>query len=111
MHREPLSYINQRVYADAVGPYSPGVKFRGETVWYWISIEDGFSRNLVTGPIKDVSAKTVAEAEAGIMDKCVFSSRENTHRSRRLFHSNSVSGSDETPWNQTHCDPSLFARG
>ena len=31
MYREPLSHINQRVYADAVGPYSPGVKFRGES--------------------------------------------------------------------------------
>ena len=54
-----MSYINQRIYAHAVGPYSPGVKFRGETVRYWISIEDGFSRCLVTGQIKDLSAKTV----------------------------------------------------
>ena len=61
MHREPLSYINQRIYADAVGLFSPGVKFRGVTVQFWISIEDGFSRYLVTGPIKDLSAKTVAD--------------------------------------------------
>jgi len=81
MYREPLSYINQRVYADAVGPYSPGVKFRGETVRYWISIEDGFSRYLVTGPIKDLSAKTVAEAIVDLWIN-VFSVPEKIHTDR-----------------------------
>ena len=78
MHREPLSYINQRIYVDAVGPYSPGVKFRGETVRYWISIKDGFSRYLVTGPIKDLSVKTVAEAIVELWIS-VFSVLEKIH--------------------------------
>ena len=39
MHRESLSYIK-----------------------YWISIEDGFSNYSVMGPLKDFSAKSVAEA-------------------------------------------------
>ena len=81
MHREPLSYINQSIYADEVGLYSPGVKFRGETIRYWISMEDGFSRYPVTGPIKDLSVKTVAEAIVELLIN-VFSVPEKIHTDR-----------------------------
>ena len=64
-----------------MGPYSPGVKFRGETVRYWICIEDGFSQYLVTGPIKDLSAKTVAEAIVELWIN-VFSVTEKKHTDR-----------------------------
>ena len=88
--------------------YSPGVKFRGETIRYWISMEDGFSRYPVTGPIKDLSVKTVAEAIVELLIN-VFSVPEKIHTDRGACFTAMVFQEVIKTWNHTHCDSSILA--
>ena len=61
LHREQLSYFNQRVYCDVVGPLT-GSPYHGRTCHYILTIQDGFTRYLVAVPIPNQQTTTIVEA-------------------------------------------------
>ena len=65
-HHEQLSYIGQRLYVDAVGPFSPPCEFQGKMCRHFVTMQDGFSRYLVASPVESVDTMSMAEA---ILDK------------------------------------------
>lgn len=60
-HTEEWLYFNQNVYIDLVGPLIP-CRFRGKTVKFVLTIQDGFTRFLVATPVEDMSAEVAARA-------------------------------------------------
>ena len=68
-HHEQLSYVGQRLYVDAVGPFSPPCEFQGKMCRHFVTMQDGFSRYLVACPVETVDTMSMAEA---ILDKYVF---------------------------------------
>ena len=71
-------------------------------------MEDGFSRYPVTGPIKDLSVKTVAEAIVELLIN-VFSVPEKIHTDRGACFTAMVFQEVIKTWNHTHCDSSILA--
>ena len=60
-HREELSYFNQRVYSDTVGPLT-GALFHGKMCRHFLTIQDGYTRYLICVPVENIEAKTLAAA-------------------------------------------------
>ena len=60
-HREELSYFNQRVYTDTVGPLT-GALHHGKTCRHFVTIQDGYTRYLICVPVENIEAKTLAAA-------------------------------------------------
>ena len=59
-HREQLSYFNQRVYCDVVGPLTT-CRSQGENHKYLLTIQDGFTRYLVASPMPDQTTETIVK--------------------------------------------------
>lgn len=60
-HRELLSYFNQRVYCDVIGPLN-SCSYQGKRCRLILTIQDGFTRYLVAVPIPDQKTETVVTA-------------------------------------------------
>ena len=60
-HTEEWLYFNQNVYIDLVGPLAP-CRFRGKTVKYILTMQDGFTRFLAAVPVEDMTADVAARA-------------------------------------------------
>jgi len=60
-YTEEWLHFNQVVYIDLVGPLAP-CRFRGKTVKYLLTMQDGFSRFLVATPVEDATAEVAARA-------------------------------------------------
>ncbi len=61
LHREKLSYFNQRVYCDVVGPLN-GSPYHGRNCYYILTIQDGFTRYLVAVPMPNQQTATIVDA-------------------------------------------------
>lgn len=77
MHREQLSYFNQKIYTDLVGPL-PVARYQGRSYRYILTIQDGFTRHLVAVAVPDQTTKTVVEALISRFI-CVYGCPENIH--------------------------------
>ena len=83
LHREQLSYFNQRVYTDTVGPLT-GIVYQGKLVRHFLTVLDGWSRWLVAEPIASTSTEDIAEA---FINRWVF-----VHGCPEVLHSDRGSG-------------------
>ena len=60
-YSEEWLYFNQLLYIDLVGPLIP-CRFKGKTVKYILTMQDGFTRFLAATPVEDASAEVAARA-------------------------------------------------
>ena len=67
-HREQLSYVNQKLYIDTVGPMT-GIVYRGQTCKHILTMQDGFSRYLCAIPVPTVDANTLAK---GLVESWIY---------------------------------------